>query len=179
MPSGSTIFDVETNWLHPGHYAVLSFCALYVQTWLMNGHRHFKVYEEFDRLYYPQEPYNCYAIMVNALSKDVITQKCGRSGDEYPLQFNQDQDVSAFCRQSDLAVCHKTPFETKLLKQAQGYEFPANFCTMRTFSCYCAISHHHTGSNGPSWKRWSKSSATDMISYSTTSWPTAAQCLQY
>ena len=115
-----TIFDVETNGLHPGRYSVLSFSALHVQTWRSNGHREFKVKEEFDRFYYPQESYNYHAIKVNGLTQRVITQKCSRTGGEYPLHFAQDQEVPAFCRQVDLAVCHNTPFDTKFLKHVHG-----------------------------------------------------------
>ena len=57
MTAYFTIFDVETNGLHPSRFSVLSFSALNVQTWRTNGHRHFKVQEEFDRFYYPQEAY--------------------------------------------------------------------------------------------------------------------------
>ena len=47
--------------------------------------------EEFDRFYYPQEPFNYLAIKVNGLTQKVITQKRGRTGGEYPLHFAQDQ----------------------------------------------------------------------------------------
>ena len=57
--------------------------------------------------------------------------------------------MPVFCRQVELAVCHKTPFETKFLKQAHGYEFPATFCTMRNFTLYCSIPHHHFGIKWP------------------------------
>ena len=141
MSTSFTIFDVETNGLHPGRSSVLSFSALHVRTWRSNGHRRFKVQQEFDRFYYPHEPYNYYAIKVNGLTQKVITQKRDRTGGDYPLHFSQDQDVPAFCRQVDLAVCHNTPFDTKFLKQAHGFEFPSTFCTMRNFTRYCSISH--------------------------------------
>ena len=149
MSTHFTIFDVETNGLHPGRFSVLSFSALQVQTWRSNGQRHFKVQQEFDRYYYPQEPYNYHAIKVNGLTQKVITRKRSRTGGDYPLHFAQDMEVPVFCRQVELAVCHNTPFDTKFLQQAHNYEFPSTFCTMRTFTSYCAIPHHHFGIKWP------------------------------
>lgn len=144
-----TIFDVETNGLHPGRYSVLSFSALHVQTWRSNGQRHIHVLEEFDRYYYPREPYNPHAIRVNGLTQDVISERRERTDNHYPLHFSEDQDVPAFCRQADLAVCHNVPFDAKFLKIAHGHEFPRAFCTMRTFTEYCAIPHPYYGVKWP------------------------------
>ena len=143
MPAYCIIFDVETNGLHPSRFSVLSFSALNVQTWRTNGHRHFKVQEELDRFYYPQEAYNYYAIKVNGLTRDVIARRREKRGDKYPRHFDQDREVVDFCRQVDLAVCHNTSFDTKFLQQAHNYEFPSTFCTMRSFSQYCSIPHPH------------------------------------
>ncbi len=149
MATYFTIFDVETNGLQPGRCSVLSFSALYVQTWRSNGHRYFQVQEEFDRYYYPKEPYNQNAIRVNGLTQDVISERRQRTEDAYPLHFIQDQDVTAFCRQSDLAICHNVPFDAKFLKIAHGHEFPRALCTMRTFTEYCAIPHPYFGIKWP------------------------------
>lgn len=149
MPIHFTIFDVETNGLYPNRCSVLSFSALHVQTWRSNGLRHFQVQEEFDRYYYPKEPYNYHAIRVNGLTQNVISDRQEHTGNFYPLHFTQDQDVPAFCRQADLAVCHNVPFDSRFLKIAHGHEFPKALCTMRTFTEYCAIPHPYFGIKWP------------------------------
>ncbi len=141
MSTSFIIFDVETNGLVPGRYSVLSFSALHVQTWRANGSRYFEIQEEFDRYYYPQEPYNRQAIAVNGLTREVIASRRERTSDNYPLHFTQDQDVSGFCQKTDLAVCHNTPFDSRFLKHYHGHEFPRLFCTMRSLTEYCDIPH--------------------------------------
>jgi len=141
MSAHFTIFDVETNGLVPNRYSVLSFSALHVRTWRENGRRFFHVQDEFDRYYYPQEPYNRKAIEVNGLTREVIASRRERTGGLYPVHFFKDKDVSDFCRKTELAVCHNTPFDSKFLKHYHGYEFPRLFCTMREFTEYCAIPH--------------------------------------
>ena len=144
-----TIFDVETNGLNPARHSVLSFSALYIYTWRANGKRCFEVQEEFDRYYYPFEPYNPHAIQVNGLTSEVISAKRQHAGTEYPSHFSQDPDVPAFCQKFNLAICHNTPFDARFLNYAHGYEFAWSICTMRTFTDYCAIPHHYFGIKWP------------------------------
>lgn len=149
MPFHFTIFDVETNGLVPGRCSVLSFSALRVKTWRNAGRRHFQVQEEFDRFYYPLEPYNRQAIRVNGLTEGVIELKRAMAGNDYPLHFIQDIEVPYFCERTELAVCHNTPFDSRFLEQAHGYAFPRSFCTMRNLARYCAIPHSYYGIKWP------------------------------
>lgn len=149
MTIGFIIFDVETNGLAAGRHSVLSFSALHVRTWRASGYRHFDVQKAFNRFYFPMEPYNPPAIHVNGLTRDVIEKRRQQSGDAYPLYFIQDPDVPEFCRKSNLAVCHNTPFDARFLKIAHGHEFHRTFCTMRNFTHYCAIPHAHFGVKWP------------------------------
>jgi len=149
MVSNFTIFDVETNGLSPKSHSVLSFSALYLNTWRSNGSRHFQVQEEFDRYYYPTEPYNPRAIRVNGLTADVINERRRHSRENYPLHFSEDREVPIFCQQTDLAVCHNTPFDAKFLKYTHAREFSRLFCTMRNLTQYCAIPHRFYGIKWP------------------------------
>ena len=143
------IFDVETNGLQPRQYSVLSFSALYVTTWRENGLRHFDVVDEFDRYYFPMEPYNPHAIRVNGLTAEVIEQRRARTQTEYPLLFIEDKDVPSFCQNAELAVCHNTPFDSKFLKAAHRFQFPRTYCTMRGLTQYCSIPHPFYGIKWP------------------------------
>ncbi|MDZ7762074.1 MAG: hypothetical protein U5L00_17710 [Desulfovermiculus sp.] len=149
MPAYFTIFDVETNGLHPGRFSVLSFSALQIQTWRFQRPQAFQGPPRVRPLLRSQEPYNYHAIKVNGLTQKRSPQKRGRTGGDYPLHFAQDRRCLSFASKWSLPSAHNTPFDTKFLKQAHGYEFPATFCTMRTFTSYCAIPHHHFGIKWP------------------------------
>lgn len=74
------------------------------------------------------------------------------TGNNYPLHLSNDVEVPYFCDRTDLAVCHNTPFDSRFLEQAHGFEFPRSFCTMRSFTEFCAIPHPYFGIKWPSLK---------------------------
>ncbi len=143
------IFDVETNGLAPSYCSVLSFSALQVCTYTAEGRRHFEVQKEFDRYYFPIEPYNQHAIAVNGLTETVIKERRFFSRSNYPLYFNKDMDALKFCQKADLGVCHNVRFDAGFIKKAHRYEYSRYFCTMSNFTSYCSIPHHYHGIKWP------------------------------
>lgn len=96
--------------------------------------------------------YNTEAISVNGLTESVLEQRRFMTGNNYPLHLSNDVEVPYFCDRTDLAVCHNTPFDSRFLEQAHGFEFPRSFCTMRSFTEFCAIPHPYFGIKWPSLK---------------------------
>lgn len=115
------VFDTETNGLYPDSCSLLSIGAIRY-SWDLDG----KLTEKarYERYYYPKEPFNERAIMVNGLTKEVITELRGNAS--YPEYFLDDYKAfKEFCEGAKLVAGHNVSFDVgfiPFLKNRQKFD---------------------------------------------------------
>lgn len=101
------VFDTETNGLYPEGGSLLSIGAIRYE-WDQN--EILKEKARFERFYYPKEPFNARAIMVNGLTKEKIVELRGDAA--YPEHFFDDYSAfKEFCEGVRLIAGHNVSFD--------------------------------------------------------------------
>jgi len=96
------VFDTETNGLYPEESSLLSIGAI---RYSWDPYEKLKEKARFERCYYPKEPFNERAIMVNGLTKEKIAELRGDA--TYPEHFLDDYlSFKEFCEGSRLIAGH-------------------------------------------------------------------------
>ena len=101
------VFDTETNGLYPEESSLLSIGAI---RYSWDPYEKLKEKARFERCYYPKEPFNERAIMVNGLTKEKIAELRGDA--TYPEHFLDDYlSLKEFCEGSRLIAGHNVSFD--------------------------------------------------------------------
>lgn len=101
------VFDTETNGLYPNEYSLLSIGAI---RYAWDQYEMLKEKGRFERYYYPKEPFNERAVMVNGLTKEKVAELRGDAA--YPEYFLDDYKAfKEFCEGTRLVAGHNVSFD--------------------------------------------------------------------
>lgn len=118
-------FDTETNGFFGS--SVLSFSGMLVRFRLYDdGKLTYKKLEEYDRYYFPIEPYNQGAIEINHLDEETLKEK--RKEVTYSENFIHDDYIIEIINKADKYVAHNIKFDRSFLPIQIPEE--KQFCTM-------------------------------------------------
>jgi len=101
------VFDTETNGIYPEESSLLSIGAI---RYSWDLYEKLKEKARFERYYYPKEPFNERAIMVNGLIKEKIAELRGDA--THPEHFLDDYSFfKEFCEGARLIAAHNVSFD--------------------------------------------------------------------
>jgi len=118
------VFDIETNGLF-WEDSVLSFSCVILDD-------NMKIVEVIDKYYYPEESYNCEAISINGLTRNVLKEK--RTGVRYPRLFKNDKDIKKLFIDGsiDLFIVYSIDFTMGFIAHHFNINMGGkNYCVMR------------------------------------------------
>jgi len=117
------ILDFETNTTN--QYDVIEAAAVKIE--LINGE--YIIKDKFHRYYLSRYPVNPYSYAVHKLTPELILNHRNKTEKKYATYFQEDEDFSEFCKDSQTLIAHNISFELRHIEYLATFE--NHFCTMK------------------------------------------------